>query len=161
DNDLNDKIGFFVKKAQDSPTARVFVYGSAWPDDPTHPGGQDKIFHFHPDQGIHDVHMNQGNPAGTFKKDNGVYNDGALVFHYPAEDRWVAVFLAFQSQAWHTDDVTGDALTGPGPVPNPDEPDLQVRIVAAVVNPAGADAGKETVTVINATPADIPLAGWS
>ena len=46
-------------------------------------------------------------------------------------DQWVGVFLAFQSQAWHTDDRTGHALAEPA------VPDRTVRIVAALVNPTG------------------------
>jgi uncharacterized protein YukJ len=46
-----------------------------------------------------------------------VWQDGALL-HFPCDDHWAAVFLALQSQAWHTDDVTGHALEG-GQHPEP------------------------------------------
>jgi uncharacterized protein YukJ len=46
--------------------------------------------------------MNQGN-RGKYKKDNGIFQDGALIFSYPNAD-WLAVFLAFQSQSFKTDD---------------------------------------------------------
>ena len=61
---------------------------------------------------MHDIHMNQGNSA-KFKNDDGVWQDGGLIFHFPGLSQWVAVFLAFQSQAWHTDDLTGHALPAP------------------------------------------------
>ena len=72
-----------------------------------------------------------------------LFQDGALLLHFPATDDWVAVFLAFQSQAWHTDDITGHRLpqlpdAGPAPRPSPSEPDRLVRIVAALVNPPEA-----------------------
>lgn len=35
-----------------------------------------------------------------------------------------------------------------------------VRIVAALVNPIGADPGSETVTLVNTAPTAVPLAGW-
>jgi uncharacterized protein YukJ len=58
--------------------------------------------------GIHDVHMNQGNPVGGGKngghgKDNGIWQDGALFIHLPSKRRWTAVFIAFQTESWKTD----------------------------------------------------------
>ena len=50
--------------------------------------------------GIHDIHMNQGSLP---QFDNGIYEDGALLFKF--DDRhWEAVFLAFASQRIPTDD---------------------------------------------------------
>ena len=46
--------------------------------------------------------MNQGN-SGKWKKDNGVFQDGAIYVEYP-DDRWRAFFFAFQSQTFDTDD---------------------------------------------------------
>ncbi len=49
--------------------------------------------------------MNQGNPLdGPFAQDNGTSQDGALMAFFPSEQRWLAVFIAFQSQSWTTDD---------------------------------------------------------
>ena len=64
--------------------------------------------------GIHDIHMNQGNPANDYAGDNGIWQDGLLVFSMPGfgmgsgTAQWVAIFLAFQEQVWSTDD-NGDA----------------------------------------------------
>jgi uncharacterized protein YukJ len=58
--------------------------------------------------GIHDVHMNQGN-AGGFARDNGPYQDGGLLIAFP-DGHWEAVFLAFAVQAIHTNDQTGNAI---------------------------------------------------
>jgi hypothetical protein len=117
---------------------------------------RDKVFGFLPGNGVHDIHMNQGN-SQQFRGDDGVWQDGGLLLHYPTQDQWVAIFLAFQSQAWHTDDRTGHAI----PTPEPGEPDHTVRIVAALVNPAGPAPEAETVTLVNASPQAIDLAGWS
>jgi uncharacterized protein YukJ len=57
--------------------------------------------HFTPGNGIHDIHMNQGN-SGKWKRDNGVYQDGAIFIEYP-RDKWRAFFFAFQSQTFDTD----------------------------------------------------------
>ncbi|EGF93669.1 hypothetical protein ABI_21100 [Asticcacaulis biprosthecium C19] len=61
--------------------------------------------------GIHNVHMNQGS-IGAFAGHNGVWQDGALLLHDRAAGQWTALFLAFQSQAVHTEDTTGHALPG-------------------------------------------------
>jgi hypothetical protein len=117
------------------------------------------VFGFLPGNGVHDIHMNQGN-SRQFRGDDGVWQDGGLLLHFPAQDQWVAIFLAFQSQAWHTDDQTGHAIPTPEPG-EPGAPDHTVRIVAALVNPAGPAPEAETVTLLNASPQAIELAGWS
>jgi len=57
--------------------------------------------------GIHDIHMNQGNPVGGsdggFSGDNGIWQDGALFIHLPSQGTWTAVFIAFQTESWSTD----------------------------------------------------------
>ena len=53
--------------------------------------------------GIHDIHMNQGNPQGNFGGDNGIWQDGCLLFQLPATNSWTAIFLAFQTESWTTD----------------------------------------------------------
>ena len=107
--------------------------------------------------------MNQGN-TGRFTRDDGVWQDGGLLLHYPATQQWVAVFLAFQSQSWHTDDRTGHTLPdlrAVGAVPGPREPDHVVRIVAALVADGGPAAARETVTLLNTGLRDLDLAGWA
>ena len=161
DNDLSDQIEHYVKRAMQEPTARVYAFGERWGPE----GGKaDKVFGFRPGNGVHDIHMNQGN-ASPHTGDDGVWQDGALMFHFTSSNQWVAVFLAFQSQAWHTDDRTGHTSTdiptpGPGPRPNPTEPDHLIRIVGALVNPLGPSPERETVTLLNASPESIDLTGW-
>jgi uncharacterized protein YukJ len=153
DNDLADRLDHYTERAIGDASALVYAFGQRWgPEGNT----ADKIFGFRPGNGVHDIHMNQGN-SDRFRKDDGVWQDGALLFHFPAADRWVAIFLAFQSQAWHTDDVTGHAIPdSPRPTPG----DRPVRIVAALVNPVGPAPEAETVTLLNASPAAVDLAGW-
>src|SRR3954470_9822263 len=159
DNDLADKLHHYVDRAQADPSARLYAFGQRWgPED----GQADKIFGFSPGNGVHDIHMNQGN-TGRFASDDGVWQDGGLLLHYPATQQWVAVFLAFQSQSWHTDDRTGHALPdlqAVGHVPGPGEPDHVVRIVAALVAD-GDRAGGETVTLLNTGLRDLDLSGWA
>jgi uncharacterized protein YukJ len=160
DNDLADKLHHYVDRAQADPSARLYAFGERWgPEN----GRADKIFGFSPGNGVHDIHMNQGN-SGQFQRDDGVWQDGGLLLHYPIAQQWVAIFLAFQSQSWHTDDRTGHTLPelqAVGPVPGPAEPDHAVRIVAAVVNDAGQEPGRKTVTLLNTGVQDLDLAGWA
>jgi len=153
DNDLADKLDHFVERAAADPAARVYAFGQRWGPES---GVPDKVFGFSPGNGVHDIHMNQGN-SQQFRHDDGVWQDGGLLLHYPAQEQWVAIFLAFQSQAWHTDDQTGHAIPGPEPA----APDQRVRVVAVLVNPRGPAPERETVTLLNASPDDIDLTGWS
>ena len=178
DNDLNEKIAAFVGRAIQDEHATIYVFGERWGPER---GKADKHFGFLPGNGIHDIHMNQGNSA-RFQRDDGVWQDGALLLHFPAivdagdneifPEQWVGVFLAFQSQAWHTDDVTGHRLEGEDEKDRRKDDqdrekkskaarDGQVRIVAALVNPAGHDPGRESVTLVNTTPETIDLDGWA
>src|SRR5580693_8244179 len=69
----------------------IYAFGSAYAD-------SGKV------DGIHDIHMNQGNPAkGGHSGDNGVWQDGALFIHLPSKATWTAVFIAFQTESWSTD----------------------------------------------------------
>jgi uncharacterized protein YukJ len=68
----------------------IYAFGSAFSD-------QGKV------DGIHDIHMNQGNPKGNHGGDNGVWQDGALLINLPAKRTWTAVFIAFQTESWSTD----------------------------------------------------------
>jgi len=157
-NDLNDKLDFFVQQAIQDESAIIYAFGQHWVDDHT----ADKYFHeINPSTGIHDIHMNQGNQPGKYFKDNGIYQDGGLLFHFASRKRWAAVFTAFQSQAFHTDDVTGNPLNDL-PVHHPDQPEQQtpVRIIAAMVNPKGDDPRDEYVILLNKNDADIDLTGW-
>ncbi|HET7462631.1 MAG TPA: YukJ family protein [Longimicrobium sp.] len=104
DNDLNEKIGSLVDRAAADPDARLYAFGGRWGPEPQRP---DAEFGFLPGNGLHDVHMNQGNPPGRHQHDNGPWQDGALLVHFPRQGRWTAVFLAFQSQSWSSEERHG------------------------------------------------------
>lgn len=107
-NDLADLIGGLVRRAVRDEHGLVYAIGSAWGPEPRTP---DRIFGFKPGNGVHDLHMNQGS-SPQFAADDGVWQDGALLIQLgtPAVE-WAAVFLAFQSQTWRTDDVSGHGCT--------------------------------------------------
>jgi uncharacterized protein YukJ len=105
DNDLNERLDGHVRLALRDPDAEVYAFGERWGPERRRP---DQVFGFLPGNGIHDIHMNQGN-AEPWLADNGVWQDGGLLLRLAAAGRWVGIFLAFQSQVWETDDRTGHA----------------------------------------------------
>jgi uncharacterized protein YukJ len=181
DNDLNEKLDHYVQRAMADEDACVYAFGQKWGEEPN----RDKIFGFKPGRGIHDIHMNQGNDPGH-AKDDGVWQDGGLLFQFPSQDQWVAVLLKFHSQANHTDDSTGHRMQidqGSGPpsdqmqiqvppssplakfsraveLPTVGRPDGLVRIVAALVNSTSSPE-QETVTLLNTSSQPVSLNGWS
>lgn len=98
-NDLKDIFEDAVRDAMDERTATVYAFGAKWGPELNK---KDKYFQFKPGNGIHDIHMNQGN-GKQFAKDNGVWQDGALMFQH-SNGSWMAIFLAFQSQTFDTDE---------------------------------------------------------
>jgi uncharacterized protein YukJ len=170
DNDLNEKLDRVMQRAVADENALVYAFGERWGPEP---GTKDRYFGFLPGNGIHDIHMNQGN-VGRFTGDDGVYQDGGVLVHFPDQREWTAIFLKFQSQSWHTDDRTGHRIapatpppppgpTVPPPPPAPptaEEPDGLVRIVAALVNSTQSPE-VEIVTLMNTAPHDVNLQGWA
>lgn len=99
-NDLSDELLSRVTRAINEPDARVYAWGTRWGPEKN---SIDHIFHFTPGNGIHDIHMNQGN-LDEHRHDNGTWADGAVMFSTGNGEQWCAVFLAFQTQSWETDD---------------------------------------------------------
>lgn len=170
DNDLNEKLDGYVQRAMADEHATIYAFGESWgPEN----NKADAYFGFLPGNGVHDIHMNQGNPPGPFAKDNGPWQDGGLIFEFPEQSLWVAIFLKFQSQAWHSDDQSGDQNlpadpqfpdqphTPPDPdgIPPLDVPDGLVRIIAAYVNDTQSPE-RETVTLLNTSDSPVDLSGW-
>ena len=84
DDDLNDQLDRVVQAAIAEEDALLYAFGQRWgPED----DARDKIFGFLPGNGIHDIHMNQGN-SGQFVDDDGVWHDGGLLVYFPSVDRW-------------------------------------------------------------------------
>lgn len=152
DNDLADLLDHWLRRVIADPTATVFAFGQRWGPDAD---VADDVFGFRPAAGVHDIHLNQGSPP-PFDDDNGVRQDGALILRFA--ERWVAIFLAFQSQSFHTDDMTGQPLEGPAGTPA--AASAGVRILAAMVNPRGPAPEAESVLLLNASPDPVDLTGW-
>lgn len=88
---LHNAVATAVNQAIQDENGVIYAFGSYFQD----PDGT---------TGSHDIHMNQGNPLNSHGSDNGISQDGALFLNLPAGNTWIAVFLAFQTQTWNTDD---------------------------------------------------------
>jgi hypothetical protein len=107
--------------------------------------------------------MNQGN-VGQHAGDNGVFHDGGLILGFP--DRFMGLFLAFQSQHVQTD-AAGAAVPGSPTigeiltvVVHQPPPVSTIYIERALVNPSGPDAGLEMVVLGNLSTTAQTLANW-
>ena len=157
-NDLKEKLIPMVEAAISSGSSTFYLFGETWGPE-TRP---DKYFHFTPGRGIHNIHMNQGS-QGRFAGSNGIKQDGAL--HIRQDDNWTAIFLAFSTQSWTTDNQgnhQGDLVTPTDPVNPLPGTDIgsPIRVIAALVNPFNPEEGKESVTLLNVSDTSIRLNGW-
>ncbi|MGI4853976.1 MAG: YukJ family protein [Janthinobacterium lividum] len=87
---LSNAVVALLNQAMSEHGSLVYAFGSAFADS----GVTD---------GIHDIHMNQGNALNNHGGDNGIWQDGALFIYLPKEKSYTAVFIAFQNESWHTD----------------------------------------------------------
>ncbi|QNI32289.1 YukJ family protein [Alloacidobacterium dinghuense] len=86
-SNLQNAVIQYLNQAIADDNGTIYAFGSQYTDG----------------TGIHDIHMNQGNPPGAYEKDNGIWQDGLLVFELPASGTWAAIFIAFQTESWTTD----------------------------------------------------------
>jgi uncharacterized protein YukJ len=161
-DDLQDLLELYIKQLI-AAKGELYAFGARFSSATT----QKPIDReFKTKTGMHDIHMNQGNPPGKFAADNGTFQDGGLIFKF--SDRYVGLFLKFQTQSFDTDE-NGNVRTKPVPEkPVPEKPgptppvDLfDIYIERALINPAGDDAGKEVVVLGNLTTKAMDLKGWS
>ena len=103
DNDLKDAMESAAIKAMEEKGSLIYAFGARWGPEKA----KDKYFKFTPGNGIHDIHMNQGNDK-SHAGDDGVFRDGCLIFEFPGK-KYRAFFMVFQSQTFDTDDKTGHA----------------------------------------------------
>lgn len=159
-NDLIDELNDWVEQALANPDMRLHAYGTRWGPETRLP---DQVFDFLPGNGIHDVHMNQGN-WDEHRGDNRPWADGGLLLHDTRRKRWGAIFLAFQTQSWHTDEQGNpgerderewehDATVGT-------DGRTRARIAAAFVHPNDDKDGVEHITIWNDDDEPLDVDGW-
>jgi len=108
-NDLKDTMEDAVVTAMALAGSVIYAFGARFGPDKK----KDQYFKFAPGNGLHDIHMNQGNDK-KHAGDDGVYQDGCLIFQYP-NGKYRAFYMAFQSQSFHTDNKTGHTIPGSKP----------------------------------------------
>ena len=96
---LSQLVDAQIQQAITDPNAFICAFGTRWPETNT----PDQPFGFVPDNGVHNIHMNQGDADSRFASENGAWQDGALLIFLPTTQKWTAIFLKFQSQSWQTD----------------------------------------------------------
>lgn len=160
-NDLIDELDHWVARAHSDPAMRLHAYGARWGPEMQ---ANDQVFGFKPGNGIHDVHMNQGN-WDEHRRENHPWTDGGLIFHDAQDNRWCAIFLAFQTQSWHTDEE-GNPLPYRNVHPRHEQLDEAedrplTRISGAFVHPNELKAGVEHVSIWNESHEPLDVAGWT
>jgi uncharacterized protein YukJ len=161
DNDLQDFITHKVEIAK-LDKRMLFAFGARFPGGSPRPADKQ----FHTNGGVHDIHMNQGNPAGgQFAGDNAIHQDGGLLVE-TGLNSFTGIFLAFQTQLLPTDD-RGMPLPDAKPI-KPGDSDgnsasqaADLSIVGACVNPMGDDVGLETVILLNTNSDAADLSGFA
>ncbi len=208
-DDLQDLLSNYLDQCRASG-GEIFAFGDKFTKNLNKPidkefGNLDGL------HGIHNIHMNQGN-VGRFAGDNGVFHDGGIVLKF--DDRYVGLFLAFQTQFVPTDEdgkpaagarelseiitdhaqpIPGTGTGGPGGATTPgggapgastdgtgtttpggtasgggsapgattpSAPGGGIRIDRALLNPGGADDGREVIVLANDTDTAQDLTGW-
>jgi Uncharacterized conserved protein (DUF2278) len=103
---LANLVDSIISRAVHTEGARVVAFGQAFKD-----STPDKLFHFAPAWGMHDIHMMQGWSAqGQHAASNRVYGDGALFIWFPPERELAALFIRFDTQQLVTDQYGVPAL---------------------------------------------------
>jgi len=162
-DDLQDLLALLLDQCK-AAGGEVFAFGAKFEQNLHKPidaafGNTDGL------HGIHDIHMNQGNVDGH-AGDNGVFHDGGLILKFP--DRFLGVFLAFQSQKVPTDaagNAAADAVAierllsgGAGTTTSTTTADVYIE--RALINPAGADPGLESVVLSSLSTRSQTLTNW-
>jgi len=163
-DDLQDLLSLYLDQCK-AAGGELFAFGAKFEQNLHKPidaefGNLDGL------HGIHDIHMNQGN-VGQHAGDNAVFHDGGIILKFP--DRFLGLFLGFQTQRVPTD-AAGNAASGSttigqlisgGPVPPPPTPVTgTVYLAHALVNPAGADPGKEVIVLASLSTSTQTISNW-
>ena len=148
----------------------VIIFGQTFKMQKPHQ--TDGAFGYTPDGpfGMHNIHMAQGDKPDLFPHgdETGLWGDGGCFLWDGASHRMTAVFLAFQSQKWHTDDhgvpvegvtvdepPTYDFSSGTGVVVQPPVRALEITSLHRLPD------GSSNAVVANMTGQPLDMTGWS
>ena len=167
-DNLTQRLGAILQVAKDQGSD-VFFYGNSFHKD--NPHQTDAAFGYTPDTpfGIDNIHMTQGDPKAIDQRvhENGTWHDGACFIWDEHAKRMTGAFLAFQTQAWHTND-NGEVIFGATGCEAPlydfsnglGEPLPLPARAAELTSLHRAPDGTGTLIVANMTNAPIDLSGW-
>lgn len=169
DDSLVHRLGAILQVAKNQGSD-VFFYGNGFRKD--NPHQTDAVFGSTPETpfGVDNIHMVQGDPQAIDQhvRENGTWHDGACFIWDAQAKRMTGAFLAFQTQAWHTND-NGDVIYGAtgseaplydfsnglgAPLPLPQR-------AAELTSLHRAPDGTGTLILANMTNAPIDLSGWT
>jgi uncharacterized protein YukJ len=168
DDGLVHRLGGLLELAK-LQNCEVLFYGNAFLKN--NPNQTDAAFGYTPDTpfGLDNVHMAQGDPRDVNMQlhENGVWHDGACFIWDANSRRMTAIFLAFQSQGWHTNE-NGDLIFG---ATGCEAPAYDFSAEAGTLLPAPkriaeitsahrAPDGAASVVVANMGAAPLDLTGW-
>ncbi len=95
---LQNLLDAQIQRAVADSSAVAIVFGDGFID-----LGTDSTFGFTPADGVHDIHMMQGN-GGEYTSENRINGDGALFIRF-SDGTTTALFVRFATQSTSTDDT--------------------------------------------------------
>jgi uncharacterized protein YukJ len=172
-DDLQDLLSLYLDQCKNAG-GEIYAFGAKF-DKNLHKPIDHEFGNLDGLHGVHDIHLNQGN-VGAHAPDNGAFHDGGLILAFP--DRFLCLALGFQSQRVPTNSA-GNAASGARelgdiihagepvppvhpvpPVPQPHAPQAAVYLERALVNPSGADPGREVVVLSSLATTSQTLINW-
>lgn len=159
-DDLQDLLSLYLDQCK-AAGGEVYAFGARF-DQNLHKPIDAEFGNLDGLHGIHDIHMNQGN-VGQHAGDNAVFHDGGIILAFP--DRFLGLFLGFQTQRVPTDNAgnaapgsttIGQLLSGGQPLTVTGT----VYMAHALINPTGADPGKEIIVLASLSTSTQTISNW-
>ena len=97
------QIKQLVEQVIAEKNAVLYAFGHRYEQRSAQQTTSNQAWGFQPDDGIHNIHMNQGNSRGNHDDENGRGEDGALFIYLRDSNTWVGVYVAFQTQSFDND----------------------------------------------------------
>ena len=168
DDTLAHRLGAILQVAQ-LQNSEVIFYGNALLRE--NPYQTNAAFGYTPNApySLDNIHMAQGDPRDVNVRmhDNAIWHDGAAFIWDEHARRMTAIFLAFQSQGWHSNAIGDliDAATG-CEAPRYDYSGETPRLIPPIKRAAEITSAHKftdrsgAVVVANMSPAPLDVTGW-
>jgi len=168
DDTLAHRLGAILQVAQ-LQNSEVIFYGNALLRE--NPYQTNAAFGYTPNApySLDNIHMAQGDPRDVNVRmhDNAIWHDGAAFIWDDRAHRMTAIFLAFQSQSWHSNTM-GDYLHGATgcEAPSYDYSGAEPQLVlpppraAEITSAHRRPDGPGSAIIVNMGASDLDLTGW-